>query len=137
MTQPGIYKITCLVNGKFYVGSSINIPTRFKDHRYTLGNKTHRNKYLQRSWDKYGEDQFVFSVIEECDVEKLLDREQYWLDHLQAYNRNIGFNLAVEAKNPLSHDYGKEYIIQYPDGHEELIKNLNDFAEIITYLHLV
>jgi group I intron endonuclease len=57
-----IYKITNLENSKYYVGSSSNVKVRFRDHQRKLNTGKHANIYLQRAWDKYGKDAFVFKV---------------------------------------------------------------------------
>jgi group I intron endonuclease len=56
----GVYKITCLENGKIYIGSSKNINSRWNNHRWNLRNGKHHNYFLQSDWDMYGEDVFVF-----------------------------------------------------------------------------
>ena len=60
-----IYKITNLVNGKIYVGSSKNAIRRMKAHVYKLNLGIHPNKPLQASWILHGEDAFVFSILEQ------------------------------------------------------------------------
>jgi group I intron endonuclease len=97
---PGIYKITCTTNGKFYIGSSINLYKREKQHRYELTQNTHINHYLQNAWNKYGEESFTFEVVEFVFEWSLLDREQYWLDKLKPYKRGVGFNIARCAEAP-------------------------------------
>lgn len=92
----GIYKITCTATGKIYVGSAQNLQKRKREHFRGLRTKTHYNKHLQRAVNKYGLDNFVFSVIECCDCDILLTREQYYLDHLQPFGKR-GFNIAIDA----------------------------------------
>ena len=58
-----VYKITNIINNKFYIGSTKYFITRKTHHIYTLNKKIHRNIYLQRSWDKYGEINFKFEDI--------------------------------------------------------------------------
>jgi group I intron endonuclease len=83
----GVYTITNTVNGKQYVGSSQDIQLRWQQHRTHLHTKIHHSPYLQHAWDKYGEEAFVFGIVEEIVPEQCLDCEQCWLDTLQpAYN---------------------------------------------------
>lgn len=97
----GIYKILNITNGKCYYGSSKNIEKRWKTHVNQLNNKTHINSILQRAWDKYGENNFLFEVIETCEVDKLFEVEQNYLNLNPEYNIGItasgGDNLT---KNP-------------------------------------
>ena len=88
----GIYKITNKENGKVYIGSSIDINRRWKDHIYNLKKEAHHNPYLQHAWDKYGEDSFLFEIMEEIDIELLTIKEQFWMDNYKSYNREYGYN---------------------------------------------
>jgi group I intron endonuclease len=103
----GIYKIECIVSNKFYIGSSIEIEKRWKRHLYGLSTKTHVNKHLLNSYIKYGISNFKFSIIEECDKSKLLDREQYWIDNLYPeFNiRKLAFGGPIGKK---SSEYTKQ-----------------------------
>jgi group I intron endonuclease len=76
----GIYKIENIVNGKIYIGSSDNIERRFTDHKYLLKKNIHHSIHLQYAWNKHGEKNFKFSVLEECD--DLLKREQHYFNTL-------------------------------------------------------
>jgi group I intron endonuclease len=94
----GIYKIVCLNSGKIYIGQSVNIKTRKKDHFSNLRNNRHDNQHIQNAWNKYGESNFVFEVIEEVDnFDLLTEREQYWMDTLKSYDKKIGFNITPIA----------------------------------------
>ena len=72
----GIYAFKHKVSGKMYIGSSVNLWSRFKEH---LGNK-HSNIHLQRAFVKYGLDQFNFIVLEFCTTDKLIELEQKYLN---------------------------------------------------------
>lgn len=85
----GIYKITNLDNGKMYVGQAVDIQERWHKHKYKLNNNKHDNNYLQNSWNLHGEDQFIFSVLQECTIEQLDELEIYWINKLRTY---IGFS---------------------------------------------
>lgn len=76
----GVYAILCLSNNKVYVGSAVNIPSRWSVHRWGLRANRHHCGYLQRAWNKYGERRFKFVVVEYCEENKLAEREQYYMD---------------------------------------------------------
>jgi group I intron endonuclease len=101
----GIYRIKNLKNKKCYYGSSKNIEKRWRTHSNNLKNGKHHNIHLQRSWDKYGEDNFVFELVEECNETILLELEQKYLDLNPEFNIGIkssgGDNLT---KNPNKED---------------------------------
>jgi group I intron endonuclease len=96
----GIYRIRNLVNGKFYIGSAVNLHRRWLNHLSTLRHSTHANSYLQHAWNKYGSSSFIFEVVERVDNQDyLLLREQEWLDRTRCYRRSIGYNLCKRAGN--------------------------------------
>lgn len=90
----GIYKITNKKSGKFYIGSSDDLNKRKYDHFYELRNGTHINTHLKNAYNKDGEENFIFEVIEECGSDELLIREQYYLDTLKPFREN-GYNIAT------------------------------------------
>ena len=86
----GIYKIENKINSKVYIGSSNNIKRRWQKHKSLLKHNKHQNSHLQASWNKYGEDNFIFSIIELCSENSLLEREQYFIDKLNPeYNQTM------------------------------------------------
>jgi hypothetical protein len=93
----GIYGIKNKINNKIYVGSSINIHSRLLEHIYDLKKKIHCNDYLQNSWNKYGENNFEFCLICKCEIENLLDNEQYYIDYLDSKNRKFGYNISPDV----------------------------------------
>lgn len=76
----GIYRITNIINNKVYIGQSINIEDRFAHHRSSLSHNRHENEHLQRSWNKYGAQHFMFEVLEECSEEELDSKERYYIN---------------------------------------------------------
>ncbi len=96
MTQ-GIYKIVNQQDGKdsTYIGGSIHIEQRWKEHCNRLRRGQHPNIHLQRAWDKYGEDAFVFSVLEKVERDMLLAVEQKYLD--DHFGRGHCYNIAITA----------------------------------------
>ncbi len=90
----GIYKIENKINGKIYIGQSNNIKTRWIQHLSALNNGIHNNRHLQCAWNKYGESNFEFSVIEECNSEDLNSKEIYYIDFYNSYISKNGYNLT-------------------------------------------
>lgn len=86
----GIYKIINTQNNKCYIGSSVNIRKRCREHIIRLKNKSHPNQYLQNSFNKHGEVNFIFELVEDVlDINDLLIREGYFISSL-----NPQYNLA-------------------------------------------
>ena len=89
----GIYKITNKINQKCYIGQSIDIKRRWRSHK----NDAAKIDYpLYLAFHKYGIENFSFEVIEECDRDKLNEREIYWIEYYnsyyQGYNQTLGGN---------------------------------------------
>jgi hypothetical protein len=90
-----IYKIENVVTHNLYIGSSSDFIERQRRHRRDLRKGKHHSRYLQRAWNKYGEEAFLFSLLELCDEEDLLEREGiYLLNHKPVYN------MCPEAGSP-------------------------------------
>lgn len=84
----------------FYIGSAFNFDKRWKNHTIELRLNRHCNPYLQSAWNKYGEASFKFYVLECCSKDIIINREQHWIDHSKAYDREIGYNLCAIAGSP-------------------------------------
>lgn len=112
MINSGIYKIVNLVNNKIYVGSSSDLKRRKYDHFYDLKNNKHKNNYLQNSFNKYKEKNFMFIVLEYIDnienkeefKQLILDRENYWIKELNACDNNFGYNMCKIADSCLGRE---------------------------------
>ena len=82
-TKAGIYKITNLHNGRFYIGSAKNLSSRYKSHHSSLRRNKHHNQYLQNDWNKYKDTAiYEFTAIQFTSEEQRLLVEQKWLDKL-------------------------------------------------------
>jgi group I intron endonuclease len=77
----GIYQIKNKINGNFYIGSSKNIYNRKSCHLAQLRENRHHSKYLQRSYNKYGGENFEFTILLVCENFELLRYEQFFLDN--------------------------------------------------------
>ena len=107
MIKTGIYKIVSKNSNEFYIGSSQNLRKRELDHFSLLKNKKHPNRYLQRIWNKYQD--LYFTIIEECSIEFLIEREQFYIDNLcPRYNlrptaeSNRGWSMPESSKIKIS-----------------------------------
>lgn len=103
--ESGIYCIQNTINNKVYIGQSKNIYRRFIHHKSMLNRNLHNNPYLQNAWNKYGEDKFIFEVLEYCDFENLTEKEKYYLSDKKEY-----YNLkdVFEKYNHPKRKYSKE-----------------------------
>lgn len=129
--RSGIYVIINKINGYKYVGKSKNITSRLEHHKSLLRNNHHIYRtgelsLLQKAWNKYGEDAFEFKILEFCEVEKLNEREKYWIDYYkcnhskyqQGYNMTDGgegacFNQNIKGRIQINN--GKIQKMIYPD----------------------
>lgn len=94
----GIYKITNTITNDFYIGSSIDVNKRFLQHLNKLLNKTHRNCYLQRSYNKYGKETFIFELLYKCPKEYLIILENKCIEVF-----NPKYNLKRSENNRVVH----------------------------------
>lgn len=92
----GIYKITNIVNNKVYVGQSVDITERWKQHQYKAFNcnEIAYNSAIQAAFRKYGIENFLFEVLEECEIEELDEKEREWISKLNTLSPN-GYNILV------------------------------------------
>ncbi len=95
-----VYRIICITTKKFYVGSSVNVARRWRQHRATLRRGEHGSIYLQRAWDKYGESAFEIEVIEFVERDRLTEREQHYITCTGCCDPLIGFNMSPTAGSP-------------------------------------
>lgn len=106
--QSGIYAITNKVNGKKYIGSSINIAKRWRCHVSNLRSGKHGSRRLQNAWDKYGAESFEFSVLEYVpEHARLIAREQEWIDSAGCAKEN-GYNSRKSADSNLGAKWSDE-----------------------------
>lgn len=97
--KSGIYMILNTYNNKCYVGSTKNFYKRKLEHWNLLSKNKHHSNHLQKSYLKYGADKFVFIILEECEIEKLLEREIFWIDLKKSIKPSYGYNIAVPQRN--------------------------------------
>jgi group I intron endonuclease len=101
-----IYKITNLVNDKFYVGSTINKKVRFRQHRRFLRQNRHHCKHLQAAWNLYGESKFTFEVVEFVDISLDLAgvEDTYLAEHVgKGHCYNSGYSSRAPWRGAPAH----------------------------------
>ncbi len=95
-----IYKIKNLVNNKIYIGSTTDPERRKKEHfGSATWNVQSYNYPLQKAIRKYGKENFIFSIVEKCDIESCPERERYYIEYYNSLtNSGWGYNQTLETK---------------------------------------
>jgi group I intron endonuclease len=112
----GVYKIMSLKTGRIYVGSAIDLKVRKYFHFHSLMKGTHYNTHLQNHYNEYGENDLCFSVIELCQKENLVTREQFWIDKLNLFaadNDHLRFNIISIARSQLGYKHRDDVKLKY------------------------
>lgn len=134
----GIYLITNRINGKKYVGSTHDFTSRWRGHRSMLNRGVHFNNHLQNSWNKYGEDNFEFSILEALDEnvdnfeQLLIEKEEFNIQKLDCikcgYNTRVDCNTNKGLKWP---EESRKKISEYRNTHivKEAVKALTKYQE--------
>ena len=91
----GIYEIENSIDGKRYIGSSVNPEKRKYKHFWMLKRGIHDNIYLQNSVNKFGIESFKFNLIEECEENLLIERENHYINLYKSNIQDFGFNMAL------------------------------------------
>ena len=92
----GIYVIVNTVNGKVYVGQAVDIHKRWINHKSKLNNSHHFNQSLQSAWIKYGASSFKFEVLENCSINQLSEREQFYINYYT--EKDLCYNFAKDVR---------------------------------------
>lgn len=131
-----------MLNGKCYIGQSIDIYKRWESHKSKFVQKYYHTKTLYKAFAKYGVNNFKFEIIEICKRKDLDKREKYWIKKYNSYKD--GYNMTMGGQGYRDYDCKWKKRFEYCDVYETLsrpsidtvflnIKNiLSPFAEIIT-----
>lgn len=113
----GIYQIRNVVNENLYIGSTVNIKKRWRNHISDLKNNKHHSRHLQNAWNKYSADVFEFSILETCSIFALIFREQHYINLYQpVYNNSptagsaLGVKHTAETRERMSKASKKRFI---------------------------
>jgi group I intron endonuclease len=118
----GIYTITNLVNSKIYVGSvTTSFNKRKNVHFHLLKSNKHFNPYLQNAYNKYGEDSFLFEILDTYDKTLCLSMESYWINILNTKDKNFGYNIIDPIKNRLGLKHSSKSKIKMSNSRKDYI----------------
>lgn len=109
-----IYMIRNKINNKVYIGQTTKGEERWKQHITGLNGGYGHNERIQSDWNKYGKDNFEFSIIEECSFEEIDEREKYWIKLYNSTNELFGYNILEGGQRR-----GKEIILT-PEEREKI-----------------
>ena len=97
----GVFKISNLINGKIFVSSSPNLDSKWNSQKMQLNAKTHPNFDLQKDWDEFGENNFVYEIVDTIDLKDsepkknysadIKELEEMYLEELQPFDEK-GYN---------------------------------------------
>lgn len=132
----GVYIFKNLIDNKCYIGSTVmTFEKRMLHHLSHLRGNKHKNKYFQNEWNKYGEDNFEYDILEICEKENCLNREQYYLDTI-LYAKDFLENKSNKFKelgyniNPLATgtpNLSKETIEKRTKTFSEIVKKASEY----------
>lgn len=94
----GVYCIRCKVNNKAYIGSSVDIKSRWSSHKALLKAGKHYNKQLQEDYDKYGADSFLYTILTNCKSQMLLKYENMYILLFNTRDISVGYNIVKAAR---------------------------------------
>lgn len=98
----GVYQIFNIETNKRYIGSSIDVERRLKEHKRNLKAHRHSNQHLQNAWNKY-EEYLIFEPLEYCEPDQCLKLEQQYIDYYDSANREFGYNIDTQAASAGKH----------------------------------
>lgn len=88
----GIYSIYSKTQNCYYIGKSKDIHKRILKHKSDLRLSRHHSPYLQNTYNKYGEEDLVYTIIQECSYEESGELEKYYIKKYDSFNN--GFNMT-------------------------------------------
>lgn len=117
----GIYKITNKINGHCYIGQSINIEERWREHRNSINTVNSWDRSIYQAIRKYGKENFSWEIIEECSKEELDNKEIYWINYYNSYKN--GYNQTTGGEG--THGNGIKITKEQVNKIRDLLKNTN------------
>ena len=127
--NPGIYCITCLIDGRKYVGKSVDLNNRKKEFenfcKYDSKTKSYAGKYIDEALKKYGLYNFQRTILTHCKEEELNKMERFYIDRLKTEDERYGFNIQVEREKKQSKTLLR---LQFDEIYTKSIENFENYA---------
>lgn len=102
--QGKIYLIENKINHKKYIGKTIfSVEERWKQHKNDFNKERNKDRPLYKAFKKYGIENFIFSIIEECDLQILSEREMYWIKYYDSFHNGYNATLGGDGKSFLDY----------------------------------
>jgi len=127
--NPGIYCITCLIDGRKYVGKSVDLNNRKREFenfcKSDSKTKSYAGKYINEALKKYGIHNFQRTILTHCKEEELEKMEQFYIDRLKTEDERYGFNIQVKREKKLKKTLLR---LQFDERHTKGIDNFENYA---------
>lgn len=133
-TFSGIYALINNVNGRFYIGSSVDVLARVRSHRHLLRKGKHANAFLQADWKKHREENYFAWFVEGASEQQLLSREQFWLD-LGYDKKQRCYNITPEAGRHPHFERMLHRTVIAPNGLEVSFTGIRAFCRDVGLRH--
>ena len=111
MPISGIYKIENLINGKIYIGQAVDIKARWRTHIFSANTLSHKDSSspIHLALAKYGKENFSFTIVEECEINLLNEKEKFWIDYYDSYRK--GYNASTGGDNGFTREDGRPVLL--------------------------
>lgn len=132
-----IYKITNDINDKIYIGKTLkSIEERFREHLNDSKKESLEKRPLYNAIRLYGENHFKISLVEECEIEKLSDREMYWINYYGSFAK--GYNATLGGDGKILYDYEEiASFLKTGASNQEAMKKFGCCEDIITLVRKI
>ena len=134
----GIYKITNKINGKVYIGKTVNFQRRYNAYKAGFKKKDicKINQYFMNAIEKYLPENFTFEVVEVCEIDLLAERELHWMVVYRSTEQDCGYNLRMDSSTGMiTHpETSKKISERIKKEYEEGIRSREDVSKWATNL---
>ena len=117
-----IYQIRNVINNKKYYGKTKDINKRKKRHFRDLDHNSHHCIYLQRAYNEYGKDNFVFEILFENLTEEEAEKKEYELIN-EDYNNNYNCSKNSTGGDLISYNPNRDSGQVFQRGFVEISKD--------------